>query len=1278
MIHHITQATQHFLLITSLVGAFFFTSLRIFLSEVAEFKQLLEEKVSAALETKVMIGRLTGSMHGFEPQLLLQQIQLIRADQEAPSISLKEIRITLDLWQIITQGRIFPVSRITLTGTRLQVTRKADGTLAVYGLKAGDEPPLWLLQGNRYAMLDSEVTWLDERRQVPAMHFTQVDIVIDNDEDAQEHRLKIDLQLPEKLGGALQLAMTFRGNPFLDADITGSLYARGKHIQLTKMLPEELPGQLQITSGSSDFKLWSDWQASGLIMLRGEIQAADVGLRAENGRVLDVKHLRSRFHWRKEAAKWRLDVARLDLHTARNDWAGGVFSLAVADDSEQSPRQFGGVFSSLELAPVSELLLFSGMLPAEQAGLLEKLNLSGRLQDFSWFVDLQQEEAAVAGSFQNIGFTAVDGIPEVGNLSGAIKGSNRAGQVFLDSRDALLALPELLRTPVALTRLAGRMDWRQDADHWLLESPLLQVTTADFDSRQRFALRLPRQNAPGFVDWQSVFTLPDAALAKNYLPAKFMDPDLVAWLDQALLAGSISNGRLLIHGELQESGFVGERNIVEAFFDTNAVELLYHPDWPAIQNIDARVAFIDDGLRVDVHHALANGAQVTRALVAIPSFRQSDYLEADIQVSGSIGQSIGFLRQSPLSVKVEPIMAVIEPKGEADIEVKLQIPLGVDLPERVDGVAHLHKARLTVLPLDLPVRKIRGDLLFDENGLYCKKMRAVALGHPLRVSIDNEALLTRIAVQGHAGIDALRKQFPGPWWQVAGGAADYDLQLRVPHAEAKPMTLELSSSLQGLSLDLPETLAKPADQQRPLQMQLHLAEDSDLLLRIDYASRLKAAVKIPEQARQYSGHIVYGEGRAEFRDAPGFRLDADRKRLDLTAWQAFAEAHEADLSGAAAFDLREFHVDTGRLLWKGQNHGPLDLAMAKNGKRWQGTVESPIVKGKLAISWTEQQKQKIDLDAEYLDLTSLYNLRVSGRPLRPDEMPDFDIDSRQLRWRGVDLGALHLQARRIADYLRIERLLVTAPDKKLTLTGSFGGAAQQPSTEVRGKFEVDDLGNFLTLLDVTNDVKDTPATFHFSLQWPGAPYQFSIAEVDGEIQADLGEGRLLGIEPGIGRLLGALDLNQLFRRLRLDFSDLYAAGLAYDDVKGAFRLANGYALTHDLVIDAVAAKIEIRGRTGLVDHSYDQIVTVAPKSTSAIPFAGTIIGFVVEKTFGKHPDRYVRSQYAVKGSWEKPEVVAMHEFDGVLRKAWTGFTSFSWLGKKQKENDKNNESSDYE
>ncbi len=1287
MIHHVTRATRHFLLITSIVGALFFTGLRIFLSEVAEFKQLLETKISAALETKVMIGSLSGSMHGFEPQLVLQEIQLVRADQQTPAISLREIRIELDLLQIIERRQLIPVFWITLIGTRLQVTRKPDGTIAVTGLKASDEPPLWLLQGNRYAMLDSEVTWLDEHRQTPKMLFTHVNILIDNTVAEQRHRLQVNMQLPDNLGKSLRLAMEFSGNPLLDSSTTGRLYAQGRNIQLAEILTDDLPGQLQITSGSSDFRLWSDWRESGLTALSGGIQATDVSLRAENGRVLEISNLGGRFRWQKDAARWRLDVASLELQTGQNTWTRAGFSVAVADGPEHSPGQIAGVFSSLQLAPLTELLLFSGVLPPEQAELLTKLNPSGRLHDFSLFMDLQQQKYAAAGGFQQVSFSAAGSIPEVRNLSGYIKGSDAEGYVQLNSSDALLALPELLRMPVTLTRLAGRIDWRQSAEHWLLRSPLLQVATADFDSRQRLELRLPKQDAAGFVDWQSVFDLPDAATAKNYLPASIMNPDLVAWLDQALVAGSITNGRLLIHGEFQESGFSGDGNIIEAFFDANAVELLYHPDWPTIKNIDARVAFVDDGLRVAVHHALANGAEITRAQVAIPSFLESDYLHADIAASGSIAQSIGFLQQSPLAAKVDPIMKFIAARGEADIEVALQIPLTADLPERVDGVAHLHKAKLTVLPLDLPVRKIRGDLLFNENGLYCKKMRAVVLGHPVRVRIANEAQQTRLTVNGHVGIAALQKQFPASWWQVADGAADYELQLFVPYREAEPVTLEVNSNLDGVALNLPEILAKTAGQQRPLYMQLRFAGNRNLQLRVNYADRLKAAVKFPEQGdERYTGHIVYGHGAAAFRDAPGIALDVDRRQLDLTSWLTFAETRQAALTGTTAVDLREFHIDTGRLLWNGHNHGPLDLAMTKIEQRWQGDVESPIVKGRLVISGSDQQKRKITLDADYLDLTGLYNLRVAGRPLRPDELPDFDIASRQLRWRGINLGALQLQARRIADYLRIERLLVTAPDKKLTLTGSFRADAQQPVSEVRGQFQVDDLGRFLSQLGVTDDVRDTPAKFHFSLQWPGAPYQFSIAEVEGEIQADMGEGRLLGIEPGIGRLLGALDLNQLFRRLRLDFSDLYAAGLTYDDVQGSFTLANGAAETHDLVIDAVAAKIEIRGKTGLVDHRYDQIVTVAPKSTSAIPFAGTIIGFVVEKPFGKHPDRYVRSQYAVKGTWEKPEVVAMHEFDGVLRKAWTGFTSFSWLGKKQNKHDKNkdnnndkiNESSDYE
>ena len=151
----------------------------------------------------------------------------------------------------------------------------------------------------------------------------------------------------------------------------------------------------------------------------------------------------------------------------------------------------------------------------------------------------------------------------------------------------------------------------------------------------------------------------------------------------------------------------------------------------------------------------------------------------------------------------------------------------------------------------------------------------------------------------------------------------------------------------------------------------------------------------------------------------------------------------------------------------------------------------------------------------------------------------------------------------------------------------------------------------------------------------------------------------MGIEPGVGRILGAFDLAEWKRRIRLDFSDMYERGLAYNGIQGSFQIANGNAVTKDLVIDGVSAKIEFNGRTGFVAQDYDQNITVTPKTTAFIPFAGTIAGFVVKTLTGSHPDSLTRKQYLVKGSWSHPDVIRMRENDGAFTKAWSGITDFS-------------------
>ena len=193
-------------------------------------------------------------------------------------------------------------------------------------------------------------------------------------------------------------------------------------------------------------------------------------------------------------------------------------------------------------------------------------------------------------------------------------------------------------------------------------------------------------------------------------------------------------------------------------------------------------------------------------------------------------------------------------------------------------------------------------------------------------------------------------------------------------------------------------------------------------------------------------------------------------------------------------------------------------------------------------------------------------------------------------------------------------------------------------TESKGNFSAANLGDFLAQLNFTHEMKQSKADIDFSLQWDGMPYQFSLAEVNGNVKLKTGKGRLLGIEPGLGRMLGAFDLAQWKRRVRMDFSDIYATGLAYNGITGSFYLANGYADTKDLIIDAVAAKFEIRGETGLIAHDYNQEITVTPKSSAVIPFAGTIAGLMVKELTGTHPDSLTRSYYSLKGTWDNPEI----------------------------------------
>jgi len=196
MIRHIKRATRHLMLWSLIALAISLTGVRLLLSGTENYQVELATYVSKLVGAPVTIGHLGAKMRGFSPELVLKGIAVASVVADAPpAVQLKEIRLGINLLDMLIRRDLWSSSRVTLVGTKLSIIRKPDGSFAVVGLKAGEEQPLWLLQGGQYEVLQSEITWQDQKNQAKSLKFESVDLAIIN--DAQRHKINIIMKLPE-------------------------------------------------------------------------------------------------------------------------------------------------------------------------------------------------------------------------------------------------------------------------------------------------------------------------------------------------------------------------------------------------------------------------------------------------------------------------------------------------------------------------------------------------------------------------------------------------------------------------------------------------------------------------------------------------------------------------------------------------------------------------------------------------------------------------------------------------------------------------------------------------------------------------------------------------------------------------------------------------------------------------------------------------------------------------------------------------------------------------
>jgi uncharacterized protein (TIGR02099 family) len=1291
MIHHIKRATRHLIFWSLIAMAIGLTGVRLLLSGIDTYKSDVAAKISEHMGgAPVKIGHIRAKMRGFSPELVLTEIAISSlVKNEKPAI-LQEIRLGLNFLDALIGGDLLSSSWVTLVGAKLSVRRKLDGSFAVVGLKASDEQPLWLLQGGKYEVLQSEILWQDEKNRGRLIKLSDVNVAIMN--DGGRHRINGLMKLPKIYGDRVRVSMELEGNVFEPSAIQGVVFVEGEKIQPADLLGSELPFNIKISSGSGDIKIWSKWQHSQPVSMQGVLKLQPLKLLRQDKGMLAIKKLEAEFKWTSNespadvASPWQLDVSRFKLDgtgsgkNLKDTGMSGAFNLYAQRSNEKLLPKIGVFLNYLDLQEASSILQFLAPLSDEQMSQIKQAQLKGALENFSLFTDLQEKTTAINGKFVQLNVASKSADPGLEGLNGYIKGTDEQGMVHLLTENGRFNAVGMFRDVLVIKKLYGTLAWLQTEENWTISGNDIELDSPDILTKSRLQMTIPKNDSPPFLDMQMSFIGNDVSKVWHYLPVGILNANTINWLDHAFISGQVPKGGMLFHGKPQDFPFKHGEGVFETLFDIDNVELSYHPEWPHLTGINAEVLFYREGLQVNLNEGMSNKVKINQAEVTIPNLNNSKLLFVLGGLESGIANVLGFLQQTPLKSRIDPVLDAITPEGDTQIALDLKIPLVAGLQSKVDGTAQLNNGKFDINSLSLPVTRIQGQLKFNEAGIYSDSINATALGYPIQISITNAAMETVISVMGRTGIGDLKKQFKLPWWDMANGAADYSLQLSLPHGSARGNAvsvpvLTVQSKLAGMALDLPNLLAKTKEQQNALSLKFKLVDKGLLMpLEIYYDKKLKAALKlnIHEQSI-YSGHIVMGDGDVVQRKEAGLNIEINRDQMPLQDWVNLAAQTK---NTKAISDIREIKVHSDHALWNKASLGVFDLALKQESNQWSGSIGSIFASGKIKIPALGKDADKIELDMDMLDISALKQVKFDtdqgSADVLPKNVPLFNIFSKKTLWKSINLGSLSLETERVPEGMGFKRIELSGEDSKLSMSGDWTVKGQQSATHTKGRLEMAKAGQLLAQLGLTKDFAETSAAVDFNIDWAAPPYGVSLAALKGQLDVKLKNGRILSIEPGFGRVLGVLAMAQWIKRLQLDFSDIYEEGLTFNTIEGRFDLLEGKAITNNLVVDAIPAKITITGNTDFVGRTVDHIVNVAPKSADAVPIAGTIMGKVAKLlarslTGQDHEGFLFGSQYLVKGDWGNALIIPIHENDGLLQKTWNGITTFPWMeNQKQK------------
>jgi uncharacterized protein (TIGR02099 family) len=1240
---------------TTITVAILLLSLRLLTPLFAPKVDQLSDWVASEFPYPLAVKEITLTWEGLSPAVTLFNVDILNSSKQ-PALHVNKMKFHLNLAQLLFKK--LQIDQLMIEGASASIEYQSNGLLFV-----ADLPELQINVNNTQSSTPFPLKKIQIKNSALTFIYNNKRVSLEDINASVALSTKIKVRSEAALAdhsGKLHIQADI---PFFGKQTIIYAHWQGENIGQIGQFFQNYP--VTVLKGSGDIQIWYQQEEKNKVALYTNIDMRAVELQGKAEDPLNFDSMKGIFIAKNHDANWQVTANDWHIVESGVNQENESMDFSLVTKLEMDGRLWELKARNIDLYQWSKWSTSLSFLPDNWVKNLDKYQYHGQLDYIhAQMQSNQQGIKPILGEivFTDFGMNATQEYPGVSSISGATSFHDDKGKMVLQSEHLLLDYPKVYVNPLTLSKVSTIISWMNHSQGVDVKINALQATVNEAMLTGEAKIKFNDQSQKPELELLLSLGKMSTNNLLALLPKKVMDTDLTNWLDTSLLTGTHLATTCVFRGNLADFPFDNAEGAFEIYTELDDVHLDYMQGWPALTDLKANLLFRNRALFISAERGNIAQSQLSDADAVVPDlFSATPELVLDTKLMSTLQTGLVVVKNSPLPSALKNTLAPLNLQGDMVLSLGLEIPLSKKSSEelKVRGLIEVNDASVDFKELHVPITSLQGEVSFTENSINSDKLTGLLLDSPTHFTMSTHLTPTQpeihLGARGKISVDKLKKIANIADIQHVSGETDYTAQVIFQSENTSQATLNIASNLQGISIDAPYPFSKKEQDSSLLEFKMYFDSNELMRIALKYGDSVTLAYSLASQNKTWQpvgGQIHFGENRlAKFREDQIVLIDGDLLAVDFQEWKQFLTSvgfltkTSHDTSQPQLEPLVELNIKKLTVYGLPFEQEKIEARWDGGAHQWNLHFEGQNLQGYATIP--EEDTGQISVDLKKLAL-----LKSMDFP----ELPNAEQHA-NLRPIEIKIKELVMDKRTITDIkARLEPSWkgyffpnVTAKLKAtdITLSGNWDYLSTHKKVSTEGSISTKNISETLGALGMQGTVRNAKGTVDFTLSWNGSPMKIDYPTLGGQADFSLSQGIIHGVNPGIGRVLSLLNLDNVHRRLNLDFSDVTKNGLAFNELTGKFQFGKGKVSSNKVVLNGPSAKIEAFGQADLENQGLNGEMIVMPNVTGSLPVAAAIAAgnpavgaavWVVDKMLGKKIQQIHRVRYKVLGTWAQPKV----------------------------------------